>query len=241
MGLKYNVMLVKGAAEQLLESLVESGATDETHLCKRSRELRQLMGERHDELMERVRAGEEFEDGIEYVLSVVDDETEEQKLYEKRHEADTPSPFEMWWRQFDDEWIILAFTFNPFRRCVETKLAAALCLFLAGIKELYFVDYHHGSDEGNLVRAEVITHDNHINLSGEGLDLQRFEARPDESERYELYAERLYNETGVPLPSVHEYLDEHGWEPIPWDHSVSFEQDHIDRRLEDGQVYIDPR
>lgn len=221
MGLKYNFFVVEADPDELLKNLVAGGATDKTPLMLAEREWgRQQLAD-----MMAVRAMTATpEEKTDKIMKALDRPRTPPELAQYHKETVGPEfhGMEIWWMRFppNPKYIIGGYTSYMFQRSFFMTIAAHYLTKFGKLKDIWFINFHHGSNEGDIIKIlsdpAAEHNDNWVT---------NFPSLPEEEERYEIYAARISRGHGAPAKEVHDWInDDETEDPVQWTHTVRFQK-----------------
>jgi hypothetical protein len=208
MGLKYLMFMVKMDSDELRDKLVASGFMEDTEIMYKSRAYdEQQLADFKKIGADKTLASEEK---VKKIMEMMDKEPRDKQLAEYRRTENDPKirEFNIWWMKVPKTNVLFG-SFTSIRFfSADFEALASVFFQKAGLKEWVFVQYHHGSNEGNVL------------VMNDKFEPTAFPRLDSENERFEIYAKRVENEIKYPLGKMHRYLQD-TWTPIPWEHSVT--------------------
>jgi hypothetical protein len=216
MGLKYTFFIVEADPDELLKNLVAGGAVDKTALMLAEHK---WSANQMDEFRSIHTRQAPTEEKSKMLMDALERERPpELEAYHKETDGPEFHGMEFWWMRFpsNPKYIIGGFTSYMFQRELFMAVAAHYLVDMGKLRDIWFISYHHGSNDGNICK---ILHSPAVELKNDWV--LGFPHQPEETERYEEYAARIDREAGAPAVAVHNWiLDEHG--AVPWTHNVRF-------------------
>jgi hypothetical protein len=209
MGLKYNLFIAEGDPDRLLADMVKRGAVDETALMLADQkfdneQLEAMINLSKDTTVPRGGKAKKFSEILEKKRPL------ELEAYNKRQREDF-SEFSIWWMKapFAPGWLVGGYTSYFFRRTTGGAISAGQ--LHEGLDIIYYVYYHHSSNEGIVIKSVK---------GGDPLGIT-LEPLKEETERFEAYIERIGKEHKVPVVELHNWIYPiHG--AIQWTHEVTW-------------------
>lgn len=211
MGLKYHFFIAQGDPDQLLKDLVKIGAVDETALML---EEQKFSKEQLDDMAELGKAQTiSREDKVNKFDKILSRKRRpELELYFK-NQSESMAEFSIWWMKapFAPGWLVGGFT-SYFMHHHTCGAIAAQQLHNA-LNIVYHIHYHHGSNEGIVIKSVKGGHP-----VGENL-----EPLKEETERFEIYIARISKEHNIPVDKLHAWIESDSTpDPIQWTHEVTW-------------------
>ena len=211
MGLKYNLFIAEGDPDLLLTAMVKRGAVDETALMLAAQKFDK---EQLDAMVKLSKdSATPREDKANKFAEILDKiRPPELEAYNKRQIEDR-TEFSIWWMKapFAPGWIVGGYTSYFFQRTTWGAISAHV--LHEGLPIIYFVHYHHSSNEGIVIKS----------VKGGDPIGENFVPLESESESFDVYIERIGKEKQIAVVELHKWISSIIG-AIPWTHEATWKQ-----------------
>jgi len=209
MGLKYNLFIAEGDPDRLLADMVKRGVVDETALMLANQKFddEQLKAMRN---LSNDKETPSADKSIKFAEILDRKRSPELEAYNKRQLVDFKE-FSVWWMKapFSSGWIVGGYTSYFLRRTTCGAISAQV--LHEGLDIIYYVHYHHGSNEGIVIKS----------VKGGDPVGETFEPLESESESFDVYIERIGKDQKIPVVELHNWIYSIRG-AIPWTHEVTW-------------------
>ena len=211
MGLKYHVFMLNQPIEDFHNQLLKGGCYDETEIFLKDREFN---AKQLDDLQNIHKLPEEKQYEEWKKISRRKPKDKDLLEYQKRQNDEKITEICIWFMPVpsDKNFTFGMCTYIPIF-VDKFKAVLAAIFHKANIYEWIFISYHHTSNDGNVLLIKATKDD---------FDVDKFPYIEGEREHYDDYAERIKKKIGYPIPDLHDYFCNIGYNPLQWKYQVTF-------------------
>jgi hypothetical protein len=197
MGLKYEVFMIKGSADNLhtkILSKFEGKIRDTSDMSRREREwyLRPMP----------------ITDNIEKFMEELDPRDPELEAWMKDGRQ---TGFHIWWMDHPTrKGIVVGGYTNHWLHDAEYTSVFCGVLIKCGIEEVLIQSYHHGVNDGHIQKIRL----------ADPVGVEDYPSLKDEEEKWGKYAKRINKICGYPVLAWHHYISNPKIHLVPWKYSV---------------------
>jgi hypothetical protein len=202
MGLKYEVFMIKGTADDLYKNLLKTFPdhfTDTSELSKREREWYQRP-------LKKTTSIDEFKDAL-------DPKDPELEAWMK---DGGQTGYHIWWMNHPNtEGFVVGGYTTHFMHEAEYMSIIAGIFIKAGIDEFVKISFHHGSNDGDILK---------LHLQKDPIEGDNYDHKKGEGEHWDKYAKRVDKLCKFPVVAWHKYISDYMIHFVPWTYSLTIKE-----------------